>query len=333
MVFPQDKSELVSILIESVLFGLYTLLFGCTIYVLIYKRTTPNVHYPMFAVTVIIYVLAIMHLFTNLSRLLLAFDLAQNIPGSAAIALNNYGSFKNLFRNGVLLTEISLGDVVLVYRCYIAWGGWHIIPVIPTLLVMGITATSVGVVYSFATAPPNQNVFQLTQLQNFILATQLLVLLNNIICTSLLSWKLWSMSRIMISRTQRRSLRAVAKIILQSGLITTVTWITWMTLTLLHEPCHIIILNSLAPITGATFCLIVSRVALGMGSENKGEELPRTRVDIDRSRGPIIPVLDGSGRRHHPMEINISSRESVRVEKTEMNVLYKDKLALAGLPV
>ena len=28
--------------------------------------------------------------------------------------LANYGSFKNLFRNGVLLTEILLGDIVLV---------------------------------------------------------------------------------------------------------------------------------------------------------------------------------------------------------------------------
>ncbi|KIJ30191.1 hypothetical protein M422DRAFT_36677 [Sphaerobolus stellatus SS14] len=265
-----------------------------------------------------------------MARVLQAFNASQTLPGSAGIILGNFKGFGNLFRNSVLLTEIVLGDIVLIYRCYVAWGGNPRILMIPILTVLGSAATSAGVIYSFATAPPPSeiNVFALKKLQYFILATQTLVLFNNMFCTGLLSWKLWRMSRALLSRPQRRSLRAVAKIILQSGLITTVTWIIWMTLTLLRQPCHIIVLNSLAPITGATFCMIVSRVALGMGSENKSaDELPRTQ--IDRSRGPILPVLDGTGRRHRPMQITISSRESIRIEN---GTQYKDKMALAGLP-
>lgn len=52
--------------------------------------------------------------------------------------------------------------------------------------------------------------------------------------------------------------------------------------------------------------------------------------DKHLATGSILPVLDGTGRPHRPMEINVSSRESVRVE-TEMVILYKDKMALKGL--
>lgn len=44
----------------------------------------------------------------------------------------------------------------------------------------------------------------------------------------------------------------------------------------------------------------------------------------------ILPVLDGTGRPHRPMEINVSSRESVRIEMEADNV-YKEKETLAGL--
>ena len=44
----------------------------------------------------------------------------------------------------------------------------------------------------------------------------------------------------------------------------------------------------------------------------------------------ILPVLDGTGRPHRPMEINVSSRESVRIEMEADNV-YKEKEMLAGL--
>jgi len=324
MPFTLDKAEVVSLVIEGVLHGLYTFIFVCTIYVLIYKRATPSVNYPMFTITVLMFILATAHLMINLARVLRAFNLSQTQPGAAVTILSNYASPENLVRSGVLFMEILLGDTVLIYRCYVAWSGSLRVIVLPSVLVLGTIASSGCLVYEFSKTPPQSNIFALKGLQATIITTQTLVLVNNVLCTSLLTWKLWTMSRALVSRAQRRSLLGVAKIIVQSGMLTALPWLIWIILNALRQRAHVIVLNSLAPITGGAYCLIVSRVALGCtlkDGEAQEESLPVL---------PVTPVLDGSGRPFRPMEITVSSRESIRVE-TEMDILYKDKMALAGL--
>jgi hypothetical protein len=74
--FPLYRAELVSLFIEAILYGLcfpcystrhrlqliltglYTASFACTIYVLIYKRSSRTIHYGMFFVTVVMFALA-----------------------------------------------------------------------------------------------------------------------------------------------------------------------------------------------------------------------------------------------------------------------------------
>ncbi|KAF8584420.1 hypothetical protein K439DRAFT_1389508 [Ramaria rubella] len=330
MAFLLDKAELVSLLVEAVLYGLYVFLFACTIYVLIYKRSTPQIHYGMFTVTVSMFILATLHIIINLLRLMDAFNLSQTHPGAALTVLEDYSSFKNLFRSAVILAEIILGDVVLIYRCYVAWGGSFRAIILPLLVLCGTAVTSGGVVYGFSKSPSGVNIFKVKTLQSFIISTQVLVLMNNIICTGLLAWRLWSMSRAMVSRAQRHSLVAVARIIAESGLITAATWIIWTILNATHQYAQLIVLNALAPITGATFCLIVSRVALGVSSEAHKPTNDAVHHRGDEPSMSVLPVFDGTGRPHRPMEISVSSRESIRVEN-EMDILFKDKMSLAGL--
>ncbi|KAF8525607.1 hypothetical protein BU17DRAFT_83913 [Hysterangium stoloniferum] len=277
----------------------------------------------MFAITVLMYILATAHLMINLARLLRAFSVSQTQPGAAQKILSDFSSLGHLMRSGVLLMEILLGDIVLIYRCYVAWGGSLRVIVLPSVLILGSIASGGCLVYEFSTTSPQSNIFGLKELQASIITTQALVLGNNVLCTSLITWKLWSMSRAMASRAQRQSLLAVAKIIAESGILTALTWLIWIILNALHQRAHVIVLNSLAPITGGAYCLIVSRVALGYtGKDGEAQEgLPIA---------PITTVLDGSGHRLRPVEITVSSRESIRVE-TEMDVLYKDKMALARL--
>jgi hypothetical protein len=50
----------------------------------------------------------------NLSLLIEAFDLSQIRQEAAEDVFEDLSSFKNLFRNAVILAEIILGDMVLV---------------------------------------------------------------------------------------------------------------------------------------------------------------------------------------------------------------------------
>lgn len=54
------------------------------------------------------------HLVVNSLRVIDAFNISQSHPGSALTVLQDFPSFKNLFRSGVILSEIILGDIVLV---------------------------------------------------------------------------------------------------------------------------------------------------------------------------------------------------------------------------
>ena len=98
--------------------------------------------------------------------------------------------------------------------------------------------------------------------------------MNNVICTckraavysvfsrhphtrkksqGLLTWRLWRMSRAVLSREQRQGLRSVARIIAESGAITTLAWVTYITLNALHQPAAVILLNSVS-ILSFFFC-------------------------------------------------------------------------------
>ncbi|KAF8523833.1 hypothetical protein JB92DRAFT_3109828 [Gautieria morchelliformis] len=323
--FPLHKAELVSLFTEAVLYGLYAASFVCTIYVLIYKRSSRHVHYGMFFATVLMFVLATMHLVINLVRLIDAFDLSQIRPGAAEDEFEDLSSFKDLFGNTVILAEIILGDMVLIYRCYVAWGSSFRAIILPLILLLGTLVTSGGVIASFSDTSPGSDIFAGKRLQAFIISTQALVLLNNALCTGLLAWRLWRMSRAVVKREQRHNLRSVARIIAESGLITALAWIIWIALNATRQFASIILLNALAPITGGAYCLIVSRVALNVSTEARKSSSEAAH----HCRDPTL-VLDGTGRPHRPVEINLSSRESVSVE-TEMVILCKDKMPLGEL--
>ena len=62
----------------------------------------------------------------------------------------------------------------------------------------------------------------------------------------LLAWRLWHMSRAIVSREQRHSIRSVARIIAESGLITMIAWVIWITLNATHQFAQIIVLNSVS---------------------------------------------------------------------------------------
>jgi hypothetical protein len=81
---------------------------------------------------------------------------------------------------------------------------------------------------------------------------------------------------------------------------------------------------------GGAFCLIVSRVALNVNTEVRKSSSEMAHHGGDSVLGSILPVLDGTGRPHRPVEIKVSSRESVRIE-TEMDILYKGKMPLGEL--
>jgi hypothetical protein len=62
----------------------------------------------------------------------------------------------------------------------------------------------------------------------------------------LLAWRLWHMSRAVVSREQRHSLRSVARIIAESGLITALAWIIWIILNATHQVASILLLNAVS---------------------------------------------------------------------------------------
>lgn len=89
--------------------------------------------------------------------------------------------------------------------------------------------------------------------------------------------------------------------------------------------------------TGGSYCLLVSRVARGL--DNDSDPVAPTDAQVYQcadTASPLVtsisPVLDGTSRPHRPVEISVSSRQSVRVE-TEMDVLYQDKKARLALPL
>ncbi|EJF59590.1 hypothetical protein BD309DRAFT_854657 [Dichomitus squalens] len=165
-----------------------------------------------------------------------------------------------------------LGDLILLYRCWVIWGKNYWIIIAPLVTAGAGFACIMGVAHLVVTMDPTAPVPS-PALVPLGLAGYALPLATNFMATALIAGKLYMSARraekrvgTVMSGTMRAAQRAV-EIIVESGLLYLVTQAVFVVLFALGHPAQAILAVIAVQIYGIAPTLIVIRVALGISSD------------------------------------------------------------------
>ncbi|KAM5538492.1 hypothetical protein V8D89_007825 [Ganoderma adspersum] len=266
MPFSAAESKLVSIFVQSILYGVYTTLFFNTTYALLWRRPLElPLRRDMLWVSLLMFVVATMHVATNFSRIILAFIVHANDVGGPAAFFNQLSNFTQLFGSTLYVIQTLLGDAMVLYRCYLVWEKKLFIIGFPFVLLLGSTATGVGILYSFDKVVPQASIF-VVQLNHWITAFFSMTFATNVICTALVAYRIWMINRSHLA-FRHRKLRPIMLLIVESGAVYSATLLALLILYNVDSWFQYVVLDAVSPTVGIVFSVIMLRIATGVSSE------------------------------------------------------------------
>ncbi|KLO12060.1 hypothetical protein SCHPADRAFT_441469 [Schizopora paradoxa] len=293
MAIALDTASLISLLTEAILFGLLTALVAVSVYLMISKRHIRPLRYPIVIVAVTMLVFGLVHLATDMQRILNAFIRHRDDP---VAYLNSVSDPLYVLKSAFYVMQTLLGDGFVIYRLYIIWGCNKWMVVFPLTCLLGSCVIGIHIVVQMATLSPTTPVFEL---KNWISSFFSLTLFTNFICTALIAFKIWWIGRSAGQWLKNERASSALIMVVESGAIYSASLITLLATYLSGSWSQYILLDGVVQIIGVVFTLIIARIALGHSSEETG--LPRVTL---RSQMNVRGVQVSSGR---PVEVQMTT--------------------------
>jgi len=245
--------------------GAFVILYCLAMWALYLKcQKEKRINWPLLSAATLMLILSTMHVGIDLKRVILAFIDFRNAPGGPNAILGDVSNFVYLFKSAVYVFQTTLGDAFVIYRLFIVWGWNWVVIVFPILMLFGGIAAGIGACFSFSIAAASGSIFKIT-LGHWIVSYFSITIALNVICTSLIAWKIWSINH----RSARAGdLNSVIIIIVESGAIYSATLLTLLILYEFGNFGQYILLDAVNPIIGITFTLIIIRVSLGLSTSS-----------------------------------------------------------------
>jgi hypothetical protein len=131
---PLDKAELLSVILEAILYGFSLLMFGGTMWTLLSQRSIQQLNRKMFAVACALLVVSTAHLVVHIIRVMFGLILYRDtFPGGPAAYFLDVSEWTWNAKNHIYVVQSLIGDGVILYRCYAVWQTVYIL-IVPMIL-------------------------------------------------------------------------------------------------------------------------------------------------------------------------------------------------------
>ncbi|TFK71147.1 hypothetical protein BDN72DRAFT_817940 [Pluteus cervinus] len=269
---------LVSVWAETMLYGVYSTIFFESLYITHKRKRRSSSSVKVFTIaTILMYIIATLHVSIGLYRLLKGFVWLEG-ENAAAIYFSTFkGIWEHTLYTVLNLLMIWMGECLLVYRCYIIWGCniWVVLPSI-LLFLAGVAVnvpvlvywTKHGAVLGNPLRPALSSIYPLAFVQN-LLATGL-------IAYRLVVQHYFSQNSGIRPNGSRLGLMNVVRIILESAMLYCVEFFVLIILYILKHPAQYIILSMVTPTIGIVFNMILVRLQFAIDDSNP---LPPTMLN------------------------------------------------------
>ncbi|KAI6107990.1 hypothetical protein F5141DRAFT_91603 [Pisolithus sp. B1] len=275
-----DLASLIGFACEAVLYGANAVLFLTSLAILYKRRHKNNILHPVVLLNGLIFLCCTTHF---------AIEFNHFIAALGSTGVDGYANETMSLLGADILVSVTdfLGDMVLIYRCWMIWAQTPIVIVLPFLAALGGLACIAGVAHIVLTTDPTSPAPP-PVIVPLGLAGYVLPLCTNFIVTCLIAFKIWHASRGLPGTPQfvgRGASRQAMGLIIESGLLYFLAQLVYVVVFALDIPAVDIAAVMAVQIYGIAPTLIIIRVALGLSPEYASETMISTGIRWVARRG------------------------------------------------
>ncbi|KAA1467252.1 hypothetical protein DENSPDRAFT_900457 [Dentipellis sp. KUC8613] len=272
---PLDEAGIISTTLEGILYGFSVFMYGVTMWVLLYRKSTREVNRPMVVVATMLFIFSTVHLGIDIDRIIQGLlDNRNFVPGGPPAWFANPSEFTFVFKSCIYALQTITGDSVMIYRCYKVWQNIYI-AIFQITLICSVITTAVGSAWACAQATPSNQaagVFS-KETGRWITAFYSSTLSTNLICTLILAWRIWQINT-QVNRNSpatRSSLMPVIFVIVDAGILYSVSLLSALICFVSKSNGQYILLDMIMPIISIAFYMVIVRVGVAkVGPPSRG---------------------------------------------------------------
>ncbi|KAH6885064.1 hypothetical protein BKA70DRAFT_1467552 [Coprinopsis sp. MPI-PUGE-AT-0042] len=266
-------SYLIAVWLQGFLYGVYLCLFIAVLPILIRNSALKNFSAAVFFMgNMLIFILVSIICGVRVFDTVVAFSFQIENKGPTR-PFNDTGYWVGYIPLMLAVFVAMIGDVLMAPStslCFLVWQRSYRVIFVSLILAALSFGCHIATVW-FANHIP----FHLFRVQNWLpmALTPIFYLLQTMLTTSLIAWKIWSQSRrntsVGLAPLHVPRLLYIMRIIVESAVIYTMGMLVMLVLLVLDHPARIAVHSCLVPITGIVFVLMALRIeAVGLDSKH-----------------------------------------------------------------
>ncbi|KAL4261810.1 hypothetical protein AB1N83_006452 [Pleurotus pulmonarius] len=288
-----DKASILALFFETLLYGIYLVLFCLMLLVvLLRKESGKTQRHRLVPLSIVMMIIATTSLIIDLVRAIQAFVVKD---GKQIDAIAYYSAISHPLHlaEGVLyVTQTILGDAIMIWRCYVILDQ-RLLVLIPNLIVLAVNSgVGYSVVWEMWRASSGITIFQSGS--PLIMTFFALTMCINVACTTAIAWRIYRTRSPLIKRTR---LTPVLLAFVESGALYASSLLALMIAYASGSNGQYAVLNAVTPLVGITFCLIVLQIQFHLTSNVWNTNGPITINTISVFRAS--KQHEGEGREEH----------------------------------
>ncbi|KAG1804471.1 hypothetical protein EV424DRAFT_1432111 [Suillus variegatus] len=242
---PLDSANIMSTVLEGILYGFSVLMFIGTIWTFTYKQRIRDINQPSTVVATLLFVLSTAHMIVGTIRLEDGLTVTQQ-------------TF--VTKNTIITLQTLLGDGVVIYRCYVVWRSVWII-ILPCMMWCGVAAFGICMVYVQAPTTNAKNVFG-NQTGHWITVFLSLTLATNLLSSGLLAYRIWTIERNVSGAYAAKNNMPILRVLVDAALLYSTVLCASLVCFALSNNGFYVLGDLIVPIISIAFYMVFIRVAI-----------------------------------------------------------------------
>ncbi|KAJ3576011.1 hypothetical protein NP233_g707 [Leucocoprinus birnbaumii] len=240
----------------------------------------------MLFVSILMFILATTQLGINFARAIRGLILHRDVKPTY---WNHLDDPTQVAGSVMYVLQTFVGDAVALYRTYVVWSRRLEFVALPGLIFLGSLGqnllscssacfdetiagscrpvSGIGILVRMGTSAEIAPIFFNRVLGCWITAFFSCTLATSIICTLLISSRIWYLGRNSISQQLRGTFRPAARVIFESGALYSSVLIALLALFITDCWFQYVLVDSLTPLIGIVFSIIIVRIGLGVATD------------------------------------------------------------------
>ncbi|KAG2087200.1 uncharacterized protein F5147DRAFT_841483 [Suillus discolor] len=267
------EASLLALFLETLFYGVFFTFYWLTLGILVKKYGIQRDL--LLPVATLLLCIATAHLIIDFIRALEAFVLNVDTIGADAY-YSNLASPLELAKTALYVTQPTVADSVLVWRCYVLNNRSLLVGIPGCIALLTNGAIGYYIVWSLSRTVAGTTVY--TTIPGLITTFYILTMLISIVCTTLISWRIWRSRR--STSGGSADILPVLIVIVEGGAIYATSVLALLLAFLTGSNGQYPAMDIGPPVVGIIFCLIILQVHFRVGNNSQPSSPLKSFTDL-----------------------------------------------------